>query len=251
MNRLWVRLSIAFGLFVLLGPLLLGSIGLLATRPDTLLFFIRLELVSPGSLTDQLSQYYRQQGGWSGVEDLIQAYDLSLPRGPEGRLFSLTFLDEGENVLYGGIFSENLNDESEVRETRLPIVVDGRTRGYLIVLQGYTGVGFVPSADSQTFLLRQVSTALVGLALAALMFGLDRQSIVDNIRLGYGEVAQGAGELGFFNPRSIWPILVAAGGAAVFAGMAVGVWLFLIGLGLIAFTSLGLLFEHYRGDFEH
>ena len=33
--------------------------------------------------------------------------------------------------------------------------------------------------------------------------------------------------------------------------MAVGVWLFLIGIGLIAITSLGLLFEHYVGDFEH
>jgi hypothetical protein len=109
------------------------------------------------------------------------------------------------------------------------------------LLSGWEAVGFI------ALLLTGGLSAIIGLYLWLVSLRVDERPEDDP----YGEVAQGAGELGFFNPRSIWPILVAAGGAAMFAGMAVGVWLFLIGLGLIAFTSLGLLFEHYRGDFEH
>lgn len=62
------------------------------------------------------------------------------------------------------------------------------------------------------------------------------------------EIADGAGEMGFYNPRSVWPILMAFGTLVLFAGLAVGVWLFLIGGVVFFLTTMGLVFEHYRGQ---
>ena len=56
------------------------------------------------------------------------------------------------------------------------------------------------------------------------------------------EIAEGAGELGFFSPGSYWPIGIALAGTVAGVGMAVfQVWLFVVGIVLILFTSGGLL----------
>jgi Cytochrome c oxidase subunit IV len=67
----------------------------------------------------------------------------------------------------------------------------------------------------------------------------------------YGEIAEGAGELGEFAPYSWWPLAAAGGGAILFAGMAIGVWLMLLGalVGLIGL--IGWVFEFYRGEHAH
>ena len=66
-----------------------------------------------------------------------------------------------------------------------------------------------------------------------------------------GEIAEGAGELGEFAPYSWWPLAAAGGAAVLFAGLAVGWWLVIIG---VAFSGLGLVgwvFEFYRGEHAH
>ena len=55
-----------------------------------------------------------------------------------------------------------------------------------------------------------------------------------------GEIAQGAGELGMFPPFSWSPLWLGMGCALTFAGLAVGWWLFLIGLGVTALRVLAL-----------
>ncbi|HEY8044110.1 MAG TPA: cytochrome c oxidase subunit 4 [Streptosporangiaceae bacterium] len=66
-----------------------------------------------------------------------------------------------------------------------------------------------------------------------------------------GEIAQGTGELGFFSPHSWWPLYLGlAAGLAAF-GVAVGWWLFLIGLLAIFLTTIGFVFEYYRGIYAH
>jgi hypothetical protein len=67
----------------------------------------------------------------------------------------------------------------------------------------------------------------------------------------FGEIAQGAGELGEFAPYSWWPLAAAAGGAVLFTGMAVGVWLMIIGAGIGAVGVVGWVFEFYRGEHAH
>lgn len=68
---------------------------------------------------------------------------------------------------------------------------------------------------------------------------------------GDAEIYEGAGEIGFFSPHSIWPLCVAASGAIVFVGLAIGWWLVIIGAPLLAISAIGWVFEYYRGDFAH
>ncbi len=62
------------------------------------------------------------------------------------------------------------------------------------------------------------------------------------------EIADGAGELGFYSPHSWWPLAVGFFGAVAFAGVAIGWWLFIIGAGGGMLALIGLVFEYYRGE---
>lgn len=63
-----------------------------------------------------------------------------------------------------------------------------------------------------------------------------------------GEIADAAGEVGFFSPGSYWPFGVAA--STMVAGVGVAFWMWwLIAVGMLAvvITACGLLFEYYTG----
>jgi len=66
-----------------------------------------------------------------------------------------------------------------------------------------------------------------------------------------GEIADGAGELGFFPPYSWWPLWCGLTLATIVLGVVIGWWLVIIGgvLGSVALT--GLIFEYYRGEHAH
>ena len=66
-----------------------------------------------------------------------------------------------------------------------------------------------------------------------------------------GEIAQGTGEIGFFSPKSGWPLVLGLSAATTALGLAVGWWLFLIGLLFTVFSTVGFVFEYYRGHFSH
>ncbi|GAA3665112.1 cytochrome c oxidase subunit 4 [Nocardioides ginsengisoli] len=67
-----------------------------------------------------------------------------------------------------------------------------------------------------------------------------------------GEIAEGAGELGFFPPYSWWPLWCAATlGLIVFSLAVLAWWLFIIGIVLGAIAVSGWIFEYYRGDYAH
>lgn len=67
-----------------------------------------------------------------------------------------------------------------------------------------------------------------------------------------GEIAEGAGELGFFPPYSWWPLWCGATLGVMVFGAAVGAWwLFIIGGVLGAVALSGLVFEYYRGEHAH
>ena len=66
-----------------------------------------------------------------------------------------------------------------------------------------------------------------------------------------GEIAEGAGELGFFPPYSWWPLWCGLCLSAMVLGVAIGWWLFLIGAALGVIALSGLIFEYYRGEYAH
>jgi Cytochrome c oxidase subunit IV len=69
---------------------------------------------------------------------------------------------------------------------------------------------------------------------------------------GDAEIAEGAGELGFFSPGSYWPLGVAL--SAAFGGIALAFfeyWLLIIALTMVIVTVGGLLFEYYTKGQQH
>jgi len=62
------------------------------------------------------------------------------------------------------------------------------------------------------------------------------------------EIAEAAGELGFFSPGSYWPLGLAMAATVTGFGLAfVQVWLVIVGACVLLFMIGGLLFEYYIG----
>ena len=62
------------------------------------------------------------------------------------------------------------------------------------------------------------------------------------------EIAEAAGDIGFFSPGSYWPIALAAGVAVIGFGFAfVQMWLVIVGILGLLFAIGGLVFEYYTG----
>lgn len=61
------------------------------------------------------------------------------------------------------------------------------------------------------------------------------------------EIADGAGEVGFFSPHSQWPFWMGLGAAVAMLGFAFGWWLLIIGIGIFGGATLALLFEYELG----
>jgi hypothetical protein len=62
------------------------------------------------------------------------------------------------------------------------------------------------------------------------------------------EIAEGAGDLGFFSPGSYWPFGLAGGATVAGTGLAFAqLWLVIVGVALILFMVGGLVFEYYIG----
>jgi hypothetical protein len=63
-----------------------------------------------------------------------------------------------------------------------------------------------------------------------------------------GEIAEGAGEIGFFSPGSYWPFGLASAVAITGLGLVFWMWwLIAAGLIMVIFGACGLLFEYYSG----
>ncbi|MET7622521.1 cytochrome c oxidase subunit 4 [Streptomyces sp. NPDC005408] len=61
-----------------------------------------------------------------------------------------------------------------------------------------------------------------------------------------GEVHERAGLVDFFPPHSGWPVLTACGAAGLALGVVFGLWLLLIGLGVILAGVCGMAFQFVR-----
>ena len=65
----------------------------------------------------------------------------------------------------------------------------------------------------------------------------------DNLQ---GEIADSAGELGFYSPHSWWPLPVALSACTLGLGLVIGWWLVLIGVGSLLISVLGLVLQYER-----
>ena len=65
------------------------------------------------------------------------------------------------------------------------------------------------------------------------------------------KISDGESEIGFFNAWSWWPMFLGMFGSIVFASLAVGWWLFFIGLPLGLLALVGFVFENSKGQYAH
>ncbi|QHY95104.1 Cytochrome c oxidase polypeptide 4 [Streptomyces sp. S4.7] len=62
------------------------------------------------------------------------------------------------------------------------------------------------------------------------------------------DVADEAGEVGFFSPHSWQPLSLAIGGALAFLSVAIGWWLLFFSFPIILIGLWGWVFEYYTGE---
>lgn len=63
-----------------------------------------------------------------------------------------------------------------------------------------------------------------------------------------GDVADDAGELGFFSPHSWAPLMLGTGSALMFLGIIFGWWLCYFGAPIVGIALFSWVFEYYRGE---
>jgi hypothetical protein len=63
-----------------------------------------------------------------------------------------------------------------------------------------------------------------------------------------GLISDAEGDYGFFTPYSWWPLWLGLSAAGLFAGLAVGWWLFMIFAVTGAISLVGWTFEAYKGE---
>jgi hypothetical protein len=60
------------------------------------------------------------------------------------------------------------------------------------------------------------------------------------------EIADGAGELGFYSPHSWWPLPVALSACAMGLGLIIGWWLTLIAVAALVISIIGMVTEYEK-----
>jgi signal transduction histidine kinase len=135
MNKLWVRLSLAFGSVVLLAVLLVTLTGILVGRAeaygDPPAYFLQ---TSNNKLADELARYYQAHHSWAGVELVLAGAQAAFRTRPSEEA-TLFLADQQEQIIYP-IQPEWLGQPIETLEQSwaLPIRVDEQTVGYLGVI---------------------------------------------------------------------------------------------------------------------
>ena len=65
---------------------------------------------------------------------------------------------------------------------------------------------------------------------------------------GDAEIAEAAGDVGFFSPGSYWPITLASAATVIGIGLSLAqLWIAIIGVLFLLFAIGGMLFEYYSG----
>ena len=135
MNRLWVRLSLAFAGIIIIS---FGTISYTARRyfNDSNLRSLALSYFTrPSGLIDQLEEYYDGHESWQGVSLLMEGADSALFFNATNRTV-LVLTDPEGHVLYAtaGTDRPNRLEASQLQQS-LPISVEGRTVGFLDLIR--------------------------------------------------------------------------------------------------------------------
>ena len=172
MNRLWVRLTLAFGLVTLVG---LITVAILAARQVNTQFrhLVARNQMMDSALLDDLAHYYATSGNWTGVEGVLNLHPPAGGMGPGQGMMrrgmpGLVLADASGNVVYGQAkgSADRLNRQERARA--VPIESQQQTVGYLVVRAPEQ----VPLTTPDRDFLAQITRSLIQAGLIAGGLGL-------------------------------------------------------------------------------
>ncbi|MEO8287022.1 MAG: ATP-binding protein [Chloroflexota bacterium] len=205
MNRLWVRLTLAFGLITLLSVLAVALIANNQVSTDFRHYYMQSRIQDTG-LLDRLGQYYGTQRSWLGVESVFQenkgvvapggGQGMGMMRGAPG----LSLSDADGQVVYSTSPAQTGSPlGKQDLQDALPVVWQSRTVGYLSAsTPGHLGMGtadmLTPAGD---LFLSQINASLLQAALVAGGLGLLLSLLIAwGISAPLGKLAQAAKAIG-------------------------------------------------------
>lgn len=173
MNKLWVKLTIAFFAVTLIG--LIAVAVLINNRVSTQFrdFVVRNDMIS-SPLVGSLETFYAGHGNWTGVETVFEAdspgkgMGHGMGAGMQHGMGNLTLTDTAGNVL----FSRRSDAPASLSRTELadaiPLEVGGQTVGYLHFLP----LGNSDLTASEQAFLQKVNLSILQAGLIAAVLGL-------------------------------------------------------------------------------
>jgi two-component system OmpR family sensor kinase/two-component system sensor histidine kinase BaeS len=99
MNRLWVRLSLAFSAVVLLGVATIILMSILVAHTRVRQIFLDSQVRAPGGLAEALADYHQTHDGWDGVEILLKGARAAVLMGPRDHIL-LALADAEGQIVY-------------------------------------------------------------------------------------------------------------------------------------------------------
>ncbi|MBI5301902.1 MAG: HAMP domain-containing histidine kinase [Chloroflexi bacterium] len=140
MNRLWVRLTLAFLIVTLVGVAVVALIADWSANNTFRQYLARQDALTQSGALDALAAFYQQRGTWDGVETMLVNANLVLPAGrgrgqaSQGRgRPPLVLADASGRVVFderGTMVGTTISPED--RAGALQVVSDGKTVGYLL-----------------------------------------------------------------------------------------------------------------------
>jgi two-component system OmpR family sensor kinase len=172
MNRLWVRLTLAFVLVTLVGVSTVALLANLSASSQFRHYLAHSQMMGWGNLTNDLAAYYGRQGSWDGVEDVFgdmggpmqpgRGHGAMQPGGGRGPMWwggASTLLADGQGLIVYDSQGRRAGETLSRSEQKLaiPIQVEGRTVGFLLTIPP-RGMQLPPHEQS---FLDQVNRALL------------------------------------------------------------------------------------------
>jgi len=189
-NRLWVRLTLAFALMAVLGA---GMVAVFANRGLGAQFqrYLGQSRIVEFGLQETLPEYYALHGSWAGLDESLV---VARGRGPgfgagQGRGGGEIIVADAEGRIVSPASRAGAALSAAERDISVPIVVEGRTVGLAAVLMPST-LQF--SAAAALFLSEINQVLIQATALAVLAGGLAGLVIARGISRPLGELATAA-----------------------------------------------------------
>ncbi len=175
MNKLWVKLTLAFSAVTLIG---LITVALLVNSQVSTQFrqYVFHSQMMGSTLPDDLAQFYATSGSWNGVEQILGAgtpggmmgNGMGMGMGERYGMGKFTLAGADGTLVFGGDSDRNRTLSRTEEAAATSITVNGDTVGYLL----FTPPGAADLDASQQAFLAQVNRSILQAGVLAGVLGI-------------------------------------------------------------------------------